>query len=349
MLYDFSAATIKKVVIHQVGNKTEGEDVILTDHHLRILAVEEEEMLMDFFFKPFKTDELFAFRHHDDVTKNVVYSALADQFRAPVQFIEASKTIAEHLYHHSIWSGINGGEFIMVYFEGILFNEEAVEVVGMFKSERKNKFFNVHQREDRFDLTFHQGINLQKPDKACLVFKTEDEDGYRVVMHDHITKGEEAKYWRNDFLGLGVVVNEYSLTKNYMTMCKNFVMEQIPEEFDVDRTLQIELMNRSSEYFTNNEKVDSDDFSKTVFEQPQLMESFNNYKEQFAEESNVELEDHFTTSPAAVKKQKKYFKSILKLDKNFHIYVHGNNELIENGFDDKRGMKFYKVYYNYEV
>ena len=132
-------------------------------------------------------------------------------------------------------------------------------------------------------------------------------------------------------------------------MCKNFVMEQIPEEFDVDRTLQIELMNRSSEYFTNNEKVDSEDFSKTVFEQPQLMESFNNYKEQFAEESNVELEDHFTTSPAAVKKQKKFFKSILKLDKNFHIYVHGNNELIENGFDDKRGMKFYKVYYNYKV
>jgi len=190
---------------------------------------------------------------------------------------------------------------------------------------------------------------LSKPDKACLVFKTEDEDGFRVLMHDHITKGEEAKYWRNDFLGLGVVVNEYSLTKNYMNMCKNFVMEQIPEEFEVDRTLQIELMNRSAEYFTQNEKVDSDDYSRTVFEQPQLVESFNNFKEQYAQESNIELEDHFNSSPAAVKKQKKMFKSILKLDKNFHIYVHGNNELIENGFDEKRGMKFYKVFYNYEV
>ncbi|MDP4687341.1 MAG: nucleoid-associated protein, partial [Salibacteraceae bacterium] len=293
--------------------------------------------------------ELFAFRHHDDVTQNIVYTALADQFRAPVQFIEASKTIAEHLYHHSIWSGINGGEFFMVYFDGILFNEEPVEVIGMFKSERKTKSFNVHDREDRFDITFHSGINMSKPDKACLVFKTEDEDGYRVLMHDHITKGEEAKYWRNDFLGLGVVVNEYSLTKNYMNMCKNFVMEQIPEEFEVDRTLQIELMNRSAEYFTQNEKVDSDDYSRTVFEQPQLVESFNNFKEQYAQESNIELEDHFTSSPAAVKKQKKMFKSILKLDKNFHIYVHGNNELIENGFDEKRGMKFYKVFYNYEV
>ncbi|MDP4662022.1 MAG: nucleoid-associated protein [Salibacteraceae bacterium] len=313
------------------------------------MAVEEEELLTDFFFKPFKTDELFAFRHHDDVTQNIVYTALADQFRAPVQFIEASKTIAEHLYHHSIWSGINGGEFFMVYFDGILFNEEPVEVIGMFKSERKTKSFNVHDREDRFDITFHSGINMSKPDKACLVFKTEDEDGYRVLMHDHITKGEEAKYWRNDFLGLGVVVNEYSLTKNYMNMCKNFVMEQIPEEFEVDRTLQIELMNRSAEYFTQNEKVDSDDYSRTVFEQPQLVESFNNFKEQYAQESNIELEDHFTCSPAAVKKQKKMFKSILKLDKNFHIYVHGNNELIENGFDEKRGMKFYKVFYNYEV
>ena len=349
MLYDFSAAVIKKVVIHQVGNKTEGGELILSDNHLRVLAVEEEEMLKEWFFRPFKTDELFAFRHHDDVTQNVVYSALADQFRAPVQFIEASKTIAEHLYQHSIWSGIDGGEFFVVFFEGIVFNEEEVEVVGFFKSEKKNTFMNLHQPAERVDLTFHRGINLQKIEKACLVFKTEEEDGYRAIMHDVITKGEEAKYWRSDFLGLGVVVNDYSLTKNYMTMCKNFVMEQIPEEFDVDRTLQIELMNRSSEYFTQNEKVDSDDFSKTVFEQPQLVESFKSYKEQFAEESNVELEDHFATSPAAVKKQKKHFKSILKLDKNFHIYVHGNNELIESGFDDKKGMKYYKVFYNYEV
>lgn len=349
MLYDFSGATIKKIVIHYVGNKTEGEDIVLSTNHVRMLAVEEEELLLEYFFKPFKTDELFAFRHHDDVTQNVVYSAIADQFRAPVQFIEASKTIAEHLYAHTVFDSIPGGEFFMVYFENVMFEEQPVECIGLYKSEKKGAFFNVHEGEERFDLSFHRGINLQKPDKGCLIFKIEEQDGFRALIHDNVTKGEEAKYWRSDFLGLGVVVNEYSLTKNYMNMCKSFVMEQIPEEFDVDRTLQIELMNRSADYFTQKEKIDSDEFSRAVFEQPQLIESFNNFKEQFAQESNVELEDHFMSSPAAVKKQKKLFKSVLKLDKNFHIYVHGNNELIENGFDEKRGMKYYKVFYNYEV
>lgn len=349
MLYDFSEATIKKIAVHYVGNKTEGEDLILSENHLRMLAVEEEELLLDYFFKPFKTDELFAFRHHDDITKNVVYSALEEQFRAPVKFIDSSKIIAEHLYSNTVLDTIQGGEFLMVYFENVLFDQQPAECVGLYKIEKKGAFFNVHSAEDRFDLSFHRGINLQKPDKGCIIFKVEDLDGYRVLMHDHIAKGEEAKYWRSDFLGLGVVINEYSLTKNYMNMCKSFVMEQIPEEFDVDRTLQIELMNRSADYFTQKEKIDSDEFSRSVFEQPQLIESFNNFKEQFAQEGNIELEDHFISSPAAVKRQKKLFKSVLKLDKNFHIYVHGNNELIENGFDEKRGMKYYKVFYNYEV
>ena len=48
-----------------------------------------------------------------------------------------------------------------------------------------------------------------------------------------------------------------------------------------------------------------------------------------------------------VKKQARAFKSVIKLDKNFHIYIHGDRDLIEQG-EDERG-KFYKVYYNKEL
>jgi hypothetical protein len=51
-------------------------------------------------------------------------------------------------------------------------------------------------------------------------------------------------------------------------------------------------------------------------------------------------------SESAVKKQARVFKSVIKLDKNFHIYVHGNRELIEQGTDEKG--KYYKVYYKEE-
>jgi len=52
-------------------------------------------------------------------------------------------------------------------------------------------------------------------------------------------------------------------------------------------------------------------------------------------------------SESAVKKQARSIKSIIKLDKNFHIYVHGHRKLIEQGVDEQ-GRKFYKISYNEE-
>ena len=49
----------------------------------------------------------------------------------------------------------------------------------------------------------------------------------------------------------------------------------------------------------------------------------------------------------AVKKQARSIKSIIKLDKNLPIYVHGSRELIEQGVDEE-GRKFYKIYYKEE-
>ena len=37
-----------------------------------------------------------------------------------------------------------------------------------------------------------------------------------------------------------------------------------------------------------------------------------------------------------------------KLDKYFHIYVHGGEQLIEQEYDEVRGMKYYKLYYKEE-
>jgi len=61
----------------------------------------------------------------------------------------------------------------------------------------------------------------------------------------------------------------------------------------------------------------------------------------------MEVSDNFDISKQAVKKQARVFKSVLKLDKNFHIYIHGNRDLIEQGVDNN-GRKFYKIYYEEE-
>ena len=68
----------------------------------------------------------------------------------------------------------------------------------------------------------------------------------------------------------------------------------------------------------------------------------------YRKENDIQLIDSFEISTQAVNKQARIFKSVLKLDKNFHIYIHGNRELIEQGIDEN-GRKYYKIYYEREA
>ncbi|MNL79456.1 hypothetical protein D3C87_2060650 [compost metagenome] len=63
----------------------------------------------------------------------------------------------------------------------------------------------------------------------------------------------------------------------------------------------------------------------------------------------MSLPDSFDISSQAFKKQAKIFKSILKLDKNFHVYIHGRADMIEKGFDDATGLNFYKLFFKEEA
>ena len=71
-----------------------------------------------------------------------------------------------------------------------------------------------------------------------------------------------------------------------------------------------------------------------------------NYSAHCLEEEGIDRFDTFYISDAAVKKQSRSFKSVIKLDKNFHIYVHGDRRMIEQGEDEKG--RYYKVYYKEE-
>jgi len=80
----------------------------------------------------------------------------------------------------------------------------------------------------------------------------------------------------------------------------------------------------------------------------EVISTFNEYRKDFEAERQTKIVDDFDISGQAVKKQSRVFKSILKLDKNFHIYIHGNRDNIERGYDEARGLHFYKVYFEEE-
>lgn len=124
--------------------------------------------------------------------------------------------------------------------------------------------------------------------------------------------------------------------------------QHLEGEYEVTKTEKIELLNRSVDYFKTHDTFDKSEFEQTVFQHEKLIESFQNYDTAYRQENEVEITNNFAISPQAVKKQARIFKSVLKLDKNFHIYIHGNTDLIEQGVETD-GRKFYKIYFKEEL
>jgi hypothetical protein len=103
------------------------------------------------------------------------------------------------------------------------------------------------------------------------------------------------------------------------------------------------------QFFRENESFEFDEFAENVMKQPEVIESFKQYKSFYENENEIRIADSFDISEEAVKKQARVMKTVIKLDKNFHIYIHGKRELIEKGFDDSNKMHYYKLYFKEEM
>ena len=153
-----------------------------------------------------------------------------------------------------------------------------------------------------------------------------------------------------DFLNVCPREDKFFYTNNYLQMCRNFVTDVFNEDNNVPRAEQIDLMNRSIDYFTKESEFDSRAFEQAVLAQPEVAEAFNDYKAEFEAKNDLpqSLPMQFEISKDAVKGEKRNFKSVLKLDKNFHVYIHGSRQYLEKGYDEQRDMNFYKLYFRAE-
>ena len=346
-MIQFYEAKIDNVAIHFVGNKN--KDGIVKISTSLLLAINEnvDYALTNYFIKPFlDIKELYSLFHEADLKYNEVQGCVSAIFDNPDALHEQSVNLAKHLYEKSNHPKIKGGEFYVVYFKDCIVDGETVDAVGLFKSENKDTFLKVYSAGDGFEIESQQGININKLDKGCLIFNTDRENGYVVAVVDNTNKGAEAQYWIDDFLHVRQRRDEYYNTQNLLSMTRNFVTHELPNRFEVSKADQVDLLNKSVKFFKEKDTFDMDEFAKEVIGQPEVIDSFNHFREDYARDRDIEISDSFTISDSAVKRQARVFKSVIKLDKNFHIYVHGDRNLIEQG-EDERG-KFYKVYYKEE-
>ncbi|MFT3739640.1 MAG: nucleoid-associated protein [Breznakibacter sp.] len=349
-MIDFSQVTIDNLVIHQIGCKADGEPVRYSKSPYNLNDDEEVGgILIQYFFKPFKSEAYFNFSHSSgEVGQNAVFRIASNVFGGQLPFYDATLQIADLLYQTSGHPMIKGGEFYMARFRNCVVDGEIVEALGIFKSENKETFLKVYLRDQNFELGAQEGINVKKLDKGCLIFSTEQQLGFKVCSIDNINKGNDAHFWHDDFLGLKPREDNYYFTNNYLKLCRDFVDDVYNEDNDVARAEQIDMLNRSIDFFNKKDNFSEADFAKEVIRQPEVLDAFNEYKSFFESEKALPLKSEFDISKSAVKGEKRFFKSVLKLDKNFHVYVHGKKNYIEKGYDPDKGLNFYKLYFEVE-
>lgn len=348
-MHNLQDTNIEIVIAHYIGSKPEEEGVQLSNDVIDIQDENAKDLLKHYFLDSFKQGEYFHFLQTSGDEANVVGQFADTVFQHPDCLLEESGAIAEYLYEKSVHPKIKAGELYIVYFSNCVVDGEEVDAIGLFKCETKEPFIKVIRKDQNFELQSQEGINIHKPDKGCIVFNTEKENGYLVAVVDALGKGSEAQYWKEEFLRLKIRKDEFHQTKSYLDLCKTFVVEQIPKEFQVSKADQADILNKSSNFFKSNQDFSFHDFTAEVIPQPEIKESFVEYKKQYEAVNDVKLDEEFEISMPAVKKHAKGFKNVIKLDKNFHIYVHGNREYITKGFDEETGMHYYQLFFKEEI
>lgn len=187
VIMDFSKSKIKYLIIHEIGNKLRDEKVFLSGS-LQSIDDHLEAVLLKCFLKSFLTEtEFYCFNHSSDISLNETYSYSKDIFQEKDEatFINETQKMAKHLYEFSLHPKIASGELIIVQISDVIVNNASTNLIGVFKSENKDSFLKLIKSNDSITVKDDVGINASKPDKGCLIFNTNEDDGYRVLNIDN--------------------------------------------------------------------------------------------------------------------------------------------------------------------
>lgn len=348
-MINLSEATIARLAVHRVGNKSQEEDIIISQK-LADVTPELEGALLQYFMKPFKGDAFYKFTHPTGVEMNEMYTYSKSIFLDEGSTYIQSVNILKHLYHCSTHPNIKSGEVYVALIRNCELDGEFLDAVGVFKSENKDIFLNFREEYDGLEVDPMQGVNIKKLDKGAIIFNTEDEDGFRIMTID--ASGNDTVYWMDDFLQVVEDSDENFFTRDALGLCNNFAKDVLTPEFG--KRDEVLFMKHTIDYFSKTEQFNADTFTEEVIKDPEYSSAFNNYIETYETRIGRPIEQSFQISEPALKSMKKKFKDTIKLDTNIYIRLNFDNletgaQFIEKGFDKDRNMSYYKVYFNEEI
>jgi hypothetical protein len=348
-MLDTTETTIATFIVHRVGNKLRGEG-IFDSKEPHPLTPDLQMTLLNYFVGPLQATETFRFAHSSDIRLNEMFAFSSAVFKSDDDFVAISVKSLKHLYSTCDHPEIKGGEVSFVLFDRVLFQGRPTRAWGIFKSERKDTFLTVTEKPKQLSLCLSRGIPAKQFDKGCLILNVESQDGFRVLVLD--TNAGETRFWHERFLGVVSVLDDRYFTEACLKICQQFVKRQFSAAEDTKE--QLVATQRAIHYFSNNEIYNTDDFASEVFKQSNTASQFKAFKKSVEKDAGVPAPQSFPISAAAVRKAKRVLKRNIRLDTKMEVKLNFNDpdsqsQFVEHGYDRRKHMFYYKLYFNKEV
>lgn len=333
-MLEVSDSILAQYVVHYVS-----DTLVLGEEAFTRPEVMLEAAFTQLAFNKLDFEQQYEFFHETDIGLNEVYTYVKSIFDNEKNFLEQSKHIATHLQSSSGHPNIKSGELFIGLFENCLMSTEAKKVIAIVKIDEKEMFLDVKNEQNKVIVNGVDGINVKKINNMAVIVDMGADEAPAVFMKTK--KKEDVVYWQERFLKIKVADEHYHKTNLALTECKKYILKE--ESFT--NTEKLGLLNKTLEYFKNEEEFQVNDYIETVFEKTEpaqkdlIVNSVKPYETVISE--------------SAIAKVEKSYKRKIKLDSNIEIQVNVQNieqvdELIEVGYDEATNRKFYKIYFQEE-
>lgn len=351
----FESAAATRLVLAKVG-RPQHDEPLQTSKQVFAVGEDDGEMLTSIFLKPFKNLTGHRFHHHSSLEKHEMNALSAAIFGNADELLAKGCEIATRLYSKSNHPNIKSGDLCIALIEDVEYDGASVQGICILKSESVVPFLSISTRDGDLELHTEQGINPEKIDKGCLILNVDEHKGYHVLTFDRA--GSESRFWVRDFLGVVPVSDASFLTHKYADMAVAVVekakREQREAAAEKDDTPPWDTHVEKREalaFFEGRETFSMPEFEEKVLKTPDVVESFRKHRAEVEAEHGHELAESFEISKKDLNKAKKKIGTVMKLDTGVelhfkHSFAAQTESVLERGFDNAKGMKFVKVFYN---
>ena len=333
---------ISHMIVHYVGNKSRDEGVSFSEKELDFADISSD--IISMLVKSFDTKESCHFYFESTLALNPIYTFVKTMFDEVSRFQEQSEFIAKILYEKTSHPMTKSGELNLVYLSDCEIDGKKTDAIAMLKTENKQPAYQYLHTEHGYEIKKSEVISFSKVEKGCLIFNTNEENGYVVFSVDKKSKGIQSKYWKDDFLHVMTDATSYSQTKNLLSSCKAFIADNYSDGPKVEKA---NLISKVRTVLEQTETLSVHDFSQEIFGETRLNKQFESYLS--SKDNPCQMQENIIqVEVPLVKKKSSLPKTTLYLDSNFEINILGGHDKIVQGFDEAAGMNYYQFFYNKE-